>query len=181
MKSFDVTHSASFNSYFRNLMIGLVAAIAIASVPNATFAADDNILIFQGASCQALHGADEPNLTHNADWLTSKVEGTWVICPLVRDIKDTNKPANALVRVYRPNGAYALDCTFYAVKLDAGVVFLKQDSAPVGWSWLDLTLPGNAHAATYSVRCKLPDNAKFKRLCSRNNLNCPRDSLEMLL
>ena len=145
-------------------VLGSFAALGFSGMllANTAFAAPDHKVI-QGAACQALIGSQEPRLNHNVDWLSNKSGNTWVTCALPRDIAYNNTPPQVLVRVYRPQGAGALDCQFVGRTL-SGTNYIDSDSAVPGWSYVIMTLPGNASGASHAVRCKLPENARIQKI-----------------
>jgi hypothetical protein len=95
------------------------------------------------------------------DWLTNSSDySTWVTCPLTRDSVQKSGEPRARVRVYRPAGTNALDCDFVGRNL-GGTTWIRHASAPVGESYVDMTLPGNSAGAAYAVRCRLPGHARI--------------------
>ena len=152
---------------FRSLARLSIAALGVLSTLQGVQASEYQVdqKVFQGGHCQALYGSQESRLTHNIDWLSnSSNHYTYVNCPLTRDsVQVSTRDPRARVRVYRPSGTGALDCTFYGRAVN-GTSWIVHDSAPVGWSYVDMTLPGTSPGASYAVRCHLPGGARIQKV-----------------
>jgi len=144
------------------VMVSCFGAFTQAVVESET---QEDVTVIQGAACQALYGEYEDQINHNVDWLSNRdfQKSVWVSCPLTRQSISGLADPRVKVRVYRKNGTGALDCMFH-VRAVTGASWTTLDSAPVGWSYIDMTSPNTAPGASYSVRCHLPPRARIQKV-----------------
>ena len=158
-------------SLYSLTITGLIACTTFSFTPSA-LAGDDKV--FSGNGCRSYYGNQESRLHHLARYTRNASSSTtWVSCPLVRDNTTNGNGTNqVLIRVYR-DGTVSENIDLYCQLVSGngyGSYHADSDSY-LGHGNAQLVLDVNSSwwRGQYSVRCKLPRNARVYSVVLREH------------